>query len=126
MAYYFGNPRGDAPVQREDEIGRISNSFNHMAGKLQSLVGHLEETVSLRTQELNQINIVLEDNRNQLQLILNSTAEGIYGMDTQGNCTFINANGLRILGYDSPEELMDRNMHQAIHYNKAAGPFRQR
>ena len=121
MAYYFGNPRGDAPVQREDEIGRISNSFNHMAGKLQSLVGHLEETVSLRTQELNQINIVLEDNRNQLQLILNSMAEGIYGMDTQGNCTFINANGLRILGYDSPEELMDRNMHQAIHYNKADG-----
>lgn len=116
-----GNLSRRAPVQREDEIGKISASFNHMAKELQSLVGNLEGTVAQRTTELNQANGILADSRKRLQLILNSTAEGIYGMDTQGNCTFINANGLRILGYDSHEELMGRNMHEAIHYQKEDG-----
>lgn len=116
-----GNLSQRVPVQREDEIGKISASFNHMANELQSLVGNLESTVAQRTMELNQANGILADSRNRLQLILNSTAEGIYGMDNQGRCTFINASGLRILGYDSHEELMGRTMHEAIHYQKADG-----
>ena len=116
-----GNLSQRAPVQREDEIGKISASFNHMANELQALVGNLEETVYLRTQELHQANEILTDNRNQLHLILNSTAEGIYGMDNQGACTFINNSGLQILGYDTQEELLGRNMHESIHYAKVDG-----
>jgi len=39
------------------------------------------------------------------QLLLNSTGEGIYGVDLDGNCTFANPASLRILGFDSDADL---------------------
>ena len=36
-----------------------------------------------------------------IRLLLNSTAEGIYGVDTAGICTFCNPSCLRLLGYDA-------------------------
>ena len=38
-----------------------------------------------------------------LQLILNSTAEAIYGVDLNGNCTFVNKEFLKILGYNDEQ-----------------------
>lgn len=43
-------------------------------------------------------------------LILNSTAEGIYGVDRFGNCTFSNQRCLDLLGYQSEKELIGRNI----------------
>ncbi len=54
-------------------------------------------------------------------LLMNSTAEGIYGVDTGGRCTFINAAGVDMLGYDSADELLGRNLHDTIHHTKADG-----
>ena len=47
-----------------------------------------------------------------IRLLLESTAEGIYGVDTNGNCTFCNPSGLRMLGYGKEEDLIGRNMHE--------------
>ena len=54
------------------------------------------------------------------QLLLDSTGEGIYGIDTDGNCTFINRAAARILGVTA-EEVLGRNMHQTAHHSHADG-----
>jgi PAS domain S-box-containing protein len=56
----------------------------------------------------------------QRELILESVGEGIYGIDLDGNLTFINEAGARALGY-SPEELTGRDIHAVIHHSHADG-----
>lgn len=53
--------------------------------------------------------------------LLDSLREGIYGLDTDGNCTFCNPECLRLLGYESEEDLLGRNMHQLIHHTRVDG-----
>ncbi len=54
------------------------------------------------------------------ELLLESTAEGLYGIDVDGNCTFINKAATQMLGYER-EECLGKNMHQLIHYKKSNG-----
>ena len=54
-------------------------------------------------------------------LLLNSTAEGIFGIDMNGACTFCNPAALRILGYARSEELLGTDMHQRLHHSYADG-----
>ncbi len=54
------------------------------------------------------------------QLLLDSTGEGIYGIDTQGNCTFLNRAAARILGL-TPEEALGKNMHRLAHHSHPDG-----
>lgn len=49
-------------------------------------------------------------------LLLDSTGDGIYGIDMQGRCTFINKAGARMLGYQ-PAELMGKDMHALMHHS---------
>ena len=51
----------------------------------------------------------------KILLLLNSTAEAIYGLDMNGNCTFCNNSCLHMLGYNDPDELLGKNMHWQIH-----------
>lgn len=53
--------------------------------------------------------------------ILNSTASGIYGIDLSGNCNFANPACAELLGYDSPDEFLGKNMHDLIHHSYADG-----
>ncbi len=53
--------------------------------------------------------------RESLQLLLDSAAEGLYGVDTLGRCAFINRSALELLGYDKESDLLGREMHTLIH-----------
>lgn len=53
--------------------------------------------------------------RDQLQLLLESTGEGIFGIDLDGRCTFINRAAARMLGYRN-DDVLGRNMHYLIHH----------
>jgi diguanylate cyclase (GGDEF)-like protein/PAS domain S-box-containing protein len=55
------------------------------------------------------------------RLLLDSVAEGIFGVDTQGNCTFANAACLRMLGFQSADELVGKRIHEVIHHSYADG-----
>lgn len=111
-------------VVRNDEIGSISESLNKVADKMQFLINNLEANVKERTKELHKANMTLEENKDHLQLILDSSAEAIYGIDTDGKCTFCNISCIKMLGYNSPEELLGKNMHLQIHHNRRDGePF---
>ena len=57
----------------------------------------------------------------KIRLLLNSSGEAIYGLDSDGNCTFCNSFCLHLLGYKHPEELLGKNMHWQIHAKYSDG-----
>lgn len=52
--------------------------------------------------------------------LLESTGEGIFGLDLDGRCTFINQAGAAMMGY-TPNELMGQDMDARIHHTRADG-----
>jgi PAS domain S-box-containing protein len=55
-----------------------------------------------------------------IELLLESTDEGIVGEDTEGRCTIINRSALEMIGYTA-EEVMGKPMHDLIHFKKTDG-----
>ena len=58
--------------------------------------------------------------RDKLSQLLESTGEGIFGIDMDGCCTFINRAGAEQLGY-APEQVLGKNMHELAHHTHAEG-----
>lgn len=54
------------------------------------------------------------------ELILSSVGEGIYGLDLEGNTTFVNPAAEIMLGYKE-EELLGKPQHATIHHSKPDG-----
>jgi len=66
----------------------------------------------------------LRASEEQFRLLLDSAAEGIYGLDTEGRCTFCNPAAARLLGFEHPESLLGKTMHPLIHHSRPDGsPF---
>jgi len=66
------------------------------------------------------------ENREQLrkiELLLDSTLEGIYAVDCSGHCTMANRSCAHLLGYDGPHNLLGRQMHELIHHTRPDGTF---
>jgi PAS domain S-box-containing protein len=63
-----------------------------------------------------------EQNRlaNYNQLLVESTGEGIYGLDLSGNCTFLNAAGAKILRADAAA-VVGKHMHTVTHHTRVDG-----
>lgn len=91
-----GDGEARATVAGFDEIAELGRSFNFMTGQLQA-------------------------SRENLYRLLNSMAEGAYGIDTDGNCTFVNLAFLQTLGYRSGDEVLGKNMHELIHHSRDDG-----
>ncbi len=72
-------------------------------------------------EEHTQSQLALRQSEDKLRLLLNSTGEGIYGIDLEERCTFCNPACLRALGYEGVDELLGKNMHHLIHYARADG-----
>ena len=102
---------------------------------------HLEEMVKERTtaleieiNERKQIELKLREYAEQLEAsaseqsfaedrvrqILESTGEGLYGLDDEGRITFINHAACQMLGYE-PEELAGKNAHTLFHHTRPDG-----
>ncbi|MDP2431681.1 MAG: PAS domain S-box protein [Pseudomonadota bacterium] len=77
---------------------------------------HLEERVAQRTAELQEAEL-------KSRLILDASANGLYGMDNTGNLIFINPAGSAMLGYTA-DALIGRPVHVTLHHSHADGsPF---
>ncbi|GAA5522635.1 PAS domain S-box protein [Aliifodinibius salicampi] len=81
----------------------------------------LEEKLIERARSILEIIITHKKNEEALrklsrknELILESAGEGIYGIDSEGNCTFINKAASQMLGYEQ-QACMGENMHELIH-----------
>ena len=62
----------------------------------------------------------LRRSEEQISRLLQATDQGLYGIDREGRCTFINRSGLELLGYEL-EECLGQDMHVLIHHSHADG-----
>ncbi|HKS75135.1 MAG TPA: PAS domain S-box protein, partial [Terriglobales bacterium] len=63
----------------------------------------------------------LQDRENQLQSLLDSTGEAIYGLDMQGKGTFCNRSFLQLTGYERDSEVLGQRIHDLIHHSRTDG-----
>jgi len=63
----------------------------------------------------------LKQNDERLTLLLGSMGEAVYGVDGNGMCTFVNPSCLRVLGFESKDALIGRDMHSVLHHTQASG-----
>lgn len=58
--------------------------------------------------------------RDPLGLMLACTGEGVFGVDLEGLCVFINPAGARMIGLE-PQQVMGQNMHALTHHSHSDG-----
>ena len=84
-----------------------------------------EAALAIHTQRLRQAReqaeVARREQAEQVRLLMDATEEGIYGVNSSGLCTFINRAALNMLGYDRPEALLGRNLHELIHHTHPDG-----
>jgi two-component system, NtrC family, sensor kinase len=79
----------------------------------------LEERVANRTAEL-------AERGELVKLLVDSAPGAMYGIDAEGNCTFVNPAGLRLLGYDDASEVLGKKSHNLLHHTRPDGtPYPQ-
>jgi two-component system sensor histidine kinase/response regulator len=108
----------------EQEVARLRLK----ASALEQLLKVLESTANQRADKLEQL---LEERKRSeeearkshemIRLLLDSTAEAIYGLDAQGLCTFANSACLRLLGHTQESDLLGKNMHDLAHHTRPDG-----
>lgn len=97
--------------------GTLFFLYNKYVSGLETSLKSLYEKLSDEIEERKKIADKLHQISMQYQLILNSAGEGIFGLDLQGNTTFINLSGAKMLGY-RVEELIGQHMHSLVHHKK--------
>ena len=73
-----------------------------------------------KSQDIIRANAIRLSNESRFRAILNNAGEGIYGLDMDGNTTFVNPAGAEMLGY-SAEELIGKPQHALIHHSRKDG-----
>ncbi len=84
-------------------------TFDSLAGSISQFLGRKRMEAELL------------DSEERVRLLLDSTAESIYGIDLTGNCTFANRACLQMLGNENAADLLGKNMHDIMHYTRADG-----
>jgi PAS domain S-box-containing protein len=62
----------------------------------------------------------LEASRGFLQSVTHSMGEGVYTLDAEGRCTFLNAEAERLIGW-SADDVKGRALHDLIHFQDGCG-----
>lgn len=103
-----GNYNVTLPLKRKDELGLTAHAFN-------SMVREIDRRARL-----------VQESEEWIRLLLNCTEEGIYGVDLEGNCTFVNRACVRMLGYQQASDLVGQSIHELIHHSYPDGtPYPQ-
>ena len=77
--------------------------------------------VGIDSSKRRQAEDALRESEQRFRLLLDSTAQGIYGVDMLGNCTFANTACLKFLGYGKEEDLLGQHIHTLIHHTRPGG-----
>ena len=101
--------------QRHDAV-YYKATFAHTDGSVAGLVCNIVDISERKWTEKK-----LRDSHESLNSLLNSMVEGAYGVDTTGNCTFVNRSCLQMLGYQNSAELLGKHVHTVMHHSHADG-----
>jgi PAS domain S-box-containing protein len=88
--------------------------------RLKIMVG--DKTASLESEiiEHKQAEARLKKSENLINQLLQNTDQGIYGIDIEANCTFINKSALKMIGYELAD-CLGKEMHDLIHHHYSNG-----
>jgi PAS domain S-box-containing protein len=103
----------DNPKLFNDDDARLALLFADLAATSLAVSSEFERQLKEKLDER-------DSARYQTELILNSVADGIYGVDTQGKITFINPAAAHMLGFE-PDELVGAESHPMMHYSRLDG-----
>lgn len=109
-------------IVQNEVIGVLEFFRNEEIDKDENLL----QTFSILGQQIGQVwekrraAIKSHDAEEHTRLLLQSAAEGIYGLDKEGKTTFVNPAVERLLGYSS-KELIGKKIHGIIHHSYADG-----
>ena len=70
--------------------------------------------IQINITQLKEMNLQLNDKEKEIELILNSTATGIFSINKNGVCTYVNKATINLLGYEHESELLGKNVHDLI------------
>ena len=104
----FSAQLGEASRQTQ----RLLLVLNVALAALLALTGLLFVRRSARIQAATEDEV--RHRQESLQRLLDSAAEGLFGVDTDGRCTFINRAALEMLGYEHESDLLGREIHELI------------
>ena len=90
-----------------------------LAGNLSALRLTNQQLAEEKSRTREQLDRVAEA-ESQQKTILASLGEGAYGVDSQGNCTFINPKALAMLGWRE-EDVLGKNPHTLFHHHYPDG-----
>ena len=115
----------DYPLAIRHVSGRVvdvlysATVFRNQKGEVEGVFAAARDvTERLKAEE------ALRATEQRVRMLLDSTAEAIYGETAEGKCTFCNPATARLLGYDSPGELLGKDMHSLMHHSRFDGtPF---
>jgi PAS domain S-box-containing protein len=124
-----------AGKRSDDEVGVLIDGFNAMLEQIQNRdielrqAGEdLERRVDERTLMLEQevadrqrAQEALHESEGRIRLLLDSTAEAIFGIDREGKFTFCNPATLRMLGFEKGDVLLGMSGHKVMHHTRADG-----
>jgi PAS domain S-box-containing protein len=97
-------------------LKKNARAFFDEDGRMLSMIGMVTDITDHKQAE-----DALRESEDKLRLLLDSTAEAIYGIDLEGRCTFCNHACLHALGYERVDELLGKNMHDLIHHSHEDG-----
>ncbi len=113
--------------QREEELRHHRQHLEEMVAErtaqLERQADLLKSTNTKLLKEIDERSLAeqaLRTSEARFRLLLESAGEGIYGLDTEGRCTFVNDAALEMLGY-AREELLGQPTHQRIHHSHDDG-----
>jgi PAS domain S-box-containing protein len=125
----------------QDETGHLANSFNKLVVTTREITevcqaiakgdfsnrlvkrcenDELVESINLMAEARHQAEEELLEAEQRSRLILESVAEGIFGVDAEGRVSFINPSAAEALGY-SRDEILGEKIHDLAHHSKPDG-----
>lgn len=90
------------------------------SGLLIFMIGILLIIVLLFNRKLIESRKLMQQSADQWQLLLTAIGEGVYGVDQNGLCTFINPAGLKMLGFEKAE-IIAQDQHDLFHHSYKDG-----
>ncbi|WP_406698507.1 PAS domain S-box protein [Singulisphaera sp. Ch08] len=111
--------------QVEHRLRRYDGEYRHMlvrAVPVRAKDGGIREWIGVHTDidTEKRAEAALREAEERVRLLLESSGEGIYGINMSGYCTVINRAAAAMLGY-RVDEILGRNLHTLIHHSYPDG-----
>ena len=114
-------------TELEQELATVRQECENNRNELEERVDRRTFEISVANASLNreiaeriQAETEMRQLKRRLELILESAGEGIFGLDLDGQVTFVNRAAAEMLGWE-PDDLVGLSHHALIHHTRADG-----